>query len=151
MFKKTLKSGSEINDTVDTIIGPSVKIEGDFKSQGNIVVGGQVVGKMSTTQNLKIDEGSNINADIQAKEAVIAGRIKGNITIEGHLEILSTARIDGDITTRSIAIQQGAYLNGKCTMTGTETSTHKDAEEKQETQADKKQLTEDWLKAHDEV
>src|SRR3990167_1949529 len=106
MFKKTLKSVGATNDTVDTIIGPSVKIEGDFKSQGNIVVGGQVVGKMSTTQNLKIEEGANINADIQAKEAVIAGTVKGNITIEGHLEVLGTAQIDGDIATRSIAIQQ---------------------------------------------
>ena len=149
MFKKTLKSGSDTNDTVDTIIGPSVKIEGDFKSQGNIVVGGQVVGKMSTTQNLKIDEGANITADIQAKEAVIAGTVKGNITIEGHLEVLATAQIDGDIATRSIAIQQGAHLNGKCAMSGK--LVKEDAEQKQDEGVHKKQLTEEWLKARDEV
>ena len=117
MFKKSSK-GEEIADEVETIIGPSVKIEGDFSSKGNVLIAGVVSGKLSTTQNLRVEEKAKISADIEARGAVIAGEVNGNIKIEGHLEILSTAKINGDIKTGSIAIQQGAFLNGNCVMGG---------------------------------
>jgi cytoskeletal protein CcmA (bactofilin family) len=115
MFKKSSKQ-EEITDEVETIIGPSVKIEGDFSSNGNVLVAGIVSGKLSTSQNLRVEEKAKISADIKAREAVIAGDVNGNIKVEGHLEILSTAKINGEIKTGSIAIQQGAFLNGNCIM-----------------------------------
>lgn len=116
MFKKGQREGGNKTDEVETIIGPSVKIEGDFTSNGNIIISGFISGKLSTTQNLRIEAGAKITADVKAREAVIAGEVNGNIIVEGNLEILSTAKITGDIRTRSIAIQQGAQLNGSFVM-----------------------------------
>jgi cytoskeletal protein CcmA (bactofilin family) len=117
MFNKGLKEGGEKSpDEAETIIGPSVKIEGDFKSNGNVTVAGVVVGKLVTTQNLRIEEKAKVSADVEAKEAIIAGEVNGPIKIKGHLEILSTAKINGDIHTKSIAIEQGAQINGHCNM-----------------------------------
>jgi len=115
MFKKNSKK-EEITDQVETIIGPSVKIEGEFKSDGNVMVAGVVSGKLSTSQGLRVEEQARISADIEAREAVIAGQVNGNVNITGHLEILNSAKINGDIKTGSIAIQQGACLNGNCAM-----------------------------------
>lgn len=110
MFKKT-------DDKTESIIGPSVKIVGDFTSNGNVVVAGQIIGKLSTAQKLRVENGAKISStDIEACEAIIAGEITGNLTIRKHLEILSTAKIQGDIKTISISVQQGACINGKCTM-----------------------------------
>ena len=50
MFKKEHKEGTERIDDVETIIGPSVKIEGEFTSSGNLIVGGVISGKLSTTR-----------------------------------------------------------------------------------------------------
>ncbi|MEK9165831.1 MAG: polymer-forming cytoskeletal protein [Patescibacteria group bacterium] len=117
MFKKDTKGGKDtLKDEIETIIGPSVKIEGEFSSNGNIMIAGVVSGKLSTTQNLRVEEQAKISADIKANEAVIAGEVNGNIKITGHLEILSTAKINGDIQAGSIAMEQGAILNGTCTM-----------------------------------
>ena len=116
MFKKEHKEGTERIDDVETIIGPSVKIEGEFTSSGNLIVGGVISGKLSTTKHLKVDEGARIAADVKAGDAIIAGEIIGNLIVEGRLEILATAKIDGDIQTGSISIQQGAQLNGNFTM-----------------------------------
>jgi cytoskeletal protein CcmA (bactofilin family) len=117
MFKKAAKQGGEIiSDEVETIIGPSVQIKGEFTSNGNIMIAGVVNGKISTAHNLRIEENAKIQADIQAQNAIIAGEVRGAIHISGHLEIISTAKIHGDIQTGSIAIQQGAYINGNCSM-----------------------------------
>jgi cytoskeletal protein CcmA (bactofilin family) len=42
--------------------------------------------------------------------------VEGNISVSGHLEIVASARINGDIRCASISIEKGAFLNGKCTM-----------------------------------
>jgi len=120
MFKKDPKEGEEIRqDDVETIVGPSVKIEGDFSSNGNVMVAGIISGKFSTNQNLRVEEKARILADVEAAEAVIAGEVQGNVVITGHAEILSSAKITGDITTGSISIQQGAVLNGNFKMANT--------------------------------
>jgi cytoskeletal protein CcmA (bactofilin family) len=116
MFKKEHKEGAKRTDDVETIIGPSVKIEGEFTSNGNLIVGGVISGKLTTTKHLKVEESAKIAADVTAGEAIIAGEIVGNLIIEGRLEILATAKINGDIQTGSISIQQGAQLNGNFIM-----------------------------------
>ena len=109
MFKKT-------DDKTESLIGPSTKIDGNFKNNGNVTVAGEIIGKFVTTQALRVEKGARISADIEAREAVIAGEINGNLLIENHLDILSSAKIQGDIKTISISVQQGACLNGKCTV-----------------------------------
>jgi cytoskeletal protein CcmA (bactofilin family) len=118
LFKGAQTKGGHHSDDVETIIGPSVKIDGEFSSTGNVMIAGVINGKFSTSQSLRVEERAKILADVSAKEAVIAGEIDGNVTIEGHVEILSSARISGDIKTGSISIQQGANINGNFSMTG---------------------------------
>ena len=139
MFKKGPKEMFDLsNDSVETIVGPSVKIEGDFKSGGNVIVAGHISGKFSSGASLRVEERAKIIADIQAKDAVIAGEINGNINIEGHLEILATAKITGDIQTGSLAIQQGAIINGSCSMTHAKSGAKIEAPSKE-------QVAHEWL------
>ncbi|MFA6227687.1 MAG: polymer-forming cytoskeletal protein [Patescibacteria group bacterium] len=104
-----------INET-DTIIGPSVKVEGDFITEGNIIVEGMICGTIKTSKNLKVGPDSKIFANIGAENALVAGEIQGNINIKNKLELTSTARIYGDIKTGILSIAGGALVNGKCTM-----------------------------------
>ncbi len=101
---------------VETIIGPSVKVKGNFNGQGNIIVEGIVEGNLKTSGNILIGNKSVITANVNAKEARVGGRINGNIKIKGYLEITASARISGDIECSSLSIEQGAILNGKCIM-----------------------------------
>jgi len=110
MFKNDNQNGSE------TIIGPSVKVEGDFISQGNIQVEGSVSGTINTKGNLQAGEQSRINANIEATSAYIAGYVKGNITIHDRLELAPTSQINGDILAKILVVAEGAKLNGRCQM-----------------------------------
>lgn len=112
MFKKQDfdKGGAE------TIIGSSVKIEGDFVGQGNVVVEGVVTGNIKTDQNLMVGPKAQVLANVKAKNALISGEIRGNISAKESLELNSTARVEGDIQTGQLTIATGALFNGKCTM-----------------------------------
>lgn len=114
MFTKTNDSSGF--KEAETIIGPSVKIKGDFNCQGNIIVEGIVEGNIKTDNDLYVGEKAVITADVKAKNAKISGKIVGNIKIENYLEITSTANILGDVEIGNLSISKGAFLNGKCTM-----------------------------------
>ena len=100
----------------ETVVGPSVKIQGDLNSEGNIKIEGQVTGKVKTSQSVFGMPGSKIAADVMAGNAVIGGEIQGNIKIVGHLILQSTARISGDVTCSILRVEDGAQFTGKCSM-----------------------------------
>lgn len=103
----------------ETVVGPSVKIQGDLNSEGNIRIEGQVHGKVKTSQNVYIGESAKIVADILAGSAIIGGEIQGNIKTTGNLVLQSTAKITGDITCSILRVEDGALFSGKCAMSGT--------------------------------
>ena len=77
----------------ETVIGPSVKVKGDFNAQGNIIVEGIVEGNLKTAGNLEVGEKAKVTANVEAREAKIGGEIRGNVKIKGFLEITATAKI----------------------------------------------------------
>lgn len=100
----------------ETIVGHSVKIEGDLVSEGDIKIDGQVTGKVRTTQGLFIGPTAKIEADVEAGNATVAGTVSGNLKVKDVLVLLQTGRVIGDIDCGKLAVEEGAYINGKCSM-----------------------------------
>jgi cytoskeletal protein CcmA (bactofilin family) len=107
-------------DTVETVVGPSVHVEGDFSSEGDIIVKGSVTGNVYTSRLLLVESGAKISANVQAGNAKISGEVKGNMKIRESLELSSTARVLGDIEVRTLSVEPGAILYGKVVMSGVE-------------------------------
>ena len=87
-------------DEVDTVVGPSVKVEGDFSSEGNMVIKGDVTGSVTTSKLLT------------------AERVKGNVAVSDQLEITHTAQIMGDVSCAVLVVEAGAQMSGKISMKG---------------------------------
>lgn len=100
--------------TADTVIGISVRVEGDFNSDHDIIIDGSVNGNIKTKNNLKIGKGAKVKAEISAKNAFIAGVVTGNITVQEKLHITSDAEIKGNVSASLIMVELGAKLNGQC-------------------------------------
>lgn len=92
-------------DEVETVVGPSVHVEGDFSSEGNIIVKGTVSGNVKTSRVLNVEEGAKIFANVRANDAVISGEVKGDVKVGEKLELTSTARIAGDIDCKVLVVE----------------------------------------------
>ncbi len=101
---------------IETIIGPSVRVEGDFKGEGDLVIEGMLIGNLQTKNNLKIGQNAIVEAEVRANNAFISGKVKGNISVKGKIEITATAVILGDIKAQIISIESGALVQGKLIM-----------------------------------
>ena len=108
---------SKVGGAEDTVIGSTIKIEGDLVSNGGIVVEGEVSGSVKTEAGVRVGEKAKIVADVKAKEAIISGRVQGNIEVKERLILTSSAEVNGDIQASSLEVQAGAIFNGKCSMT----------------------------------
>jgi cytoskeletal protein CcmA (bactofilin family) len=107
-------------DEVETVVGPSVNVEGDFASEGNIIVKGTVSGSVHTSRFLSVEPGAKIMANVRAGNAKISGEVKGNLKIRETIELTSTAKVLGDIEVKVLSVEPGALLFGKISMPGIE-------------------------------
>lgn len=114
---KNQESTEEDIQPAETIVGHSVKIEGDLVSDGDIKVDGIVAGKVKTAKSLYIGPSAKIEADVEAGSVTVAGVVQGNMKIKGLLVTLRTGKILGDIECGELAIEEGAFFSGGCKMT----------------------------------
>lgn len=112
---------SRQNDEVETVVGPSVNVEGDFASEGNIIVKGTVAGSVHTSRHISVEVGAKVLANVRSGSATIAGEVRGNMKIKESLELTSTARVLGDIEVKTLVVEAGALVSGKISMPGLET------------------------------
>lgn len=112
MFGKNSKD--QLNN--ESIVGETVFINGNFECEEDVIVFGKIDGFIKTNSNIYIKSTSIINADIKAKNVFIEGIVNGNIDCEEFVEVLSSAKLVGDVSTSVINIEKGAFFNGKCSI-----------------------------------
>lgn len=106
------------HDDVETVVGPSVHVEGDFSSEGNILVKGIVSGNVKTSKLFTSERGSKVLASVKAGNAVVSGSIKGNVKVADRLELTESAQVLGDIDCSVLVVEAGALIKGKVSMKG---------------------------------
>ena len=111
------KADSPVSKQTETIIGSSVKVDGNFSGEGNVIIEGQLQGNLKTKHNVSIGQGAKVKANIEAQDVYLAGELHGNIKALGKMQITASAKIIGNIETAILSVEPGAVLNGKCLMT----------------------------------
>ena len=105
------------NETqISTIIGMNAECGGDFKAEVTIRIDGTVNGNVTVTDTVIVGASGCINGDINAKKVIIGGEVYGNLNVPEKVELTSTARVIGDITTGGLVIDEKAIFQGRCDM-----------------------------------
>ena len=89
-----------------------------FKDPVNLQINGQFEGTLDTKGNLSIGERANIKATIHGEAIIIGGAVNGNITATSRVELLSTARVTGKVSSPRVSMHEGAILQGTLEMLG---------------------------------
>jgi cytoskeletal protein CcmA (bactofilin family) len=108
--------GTETQSPPNTVIGVGSSFRGTLMVAGTLRIDGDVEGDILNCERLEIGEHGMMRADIEVKEAVIQGRVQGNVRALGTLEMKEGARIEGDIAAVSVMMEPGVFFTGRCTM-----------------------------------
>lgn len=108
-----MTEGSTTSSSSKTVIARGVKVEGDFMSQGDVIIEGEVHGKIAATGVLTVGSEAVIRADVTADEVVISGTVEGNLHVKKQAVLHASAKVKGDITVERATIESGASLDGR--------------------------------------
>jgi cytoskeletal protein CcmA (bactofilin family) len=100
-----------------TIIGTGVTFRGDVIAPGSVLLSGNVRGDGDIGGALQIARDAHWEGQVRAGAAVIAGQLTGSIECSGPVEVGSGAIIKGNVTARSLAIANGAVIEGDIQVT----------------------------------
>lgn len=112
MFKREMSA----SPGGETVIAQGVKVEGEFTSNGNVIIEGEVTGSVTIAGDLRVGPTARIHADVSAQNAVVAGEIGGNMRVADRLELVESSRVMGDIEAQVLSVAAGATINGKVSM-----------------------------------
>lgn len=108
-------NGNGKHHGIETVLGPGVHYKGTLNGAAGVRIEGSFDGTINIKGPVVITDGAKVTADIQASAVSVGGSVKGNITA-GKVEILSTGRVWGDLTTSAFASEEGAFLRGSVKM-----------------------------------
>lgn len=101
----------------DTLISKEAKIEGNINFTGVLYIDGHVKGDVSAEEFenslLTIGQNGFIEGEINVPHIMIFGRVKGDVHALEHVELMSDARIEGNVYYKLIEMAMGAEVNGQ--------------------------------------
>ncbi len=95
--------------------GAGLIIEGNITGAGDLVLEGTVHGDVKVS-HLTVGESGNIEGKVEADTVEVRGRVVGSIK-GTQVKLQATAYVEGDITHEQLAIDVGAYFQGRCLQT----------------------------------
>ncbi len=119
---RTRSSGADDTPAPSAVVGVGSSFRGTLMVHGTLRIDGEFEGDILDCDRLEIGEHGLMRADVEVKEALILGRVYGNVRALGALEMKQGAHVEGDVAAVSIVMESGVYFTGRCTMldTGTE-------------------------------
>ena len=110
MFKK------EETTLLKTILGKGCVVNGDFSCETSARIDGTIEGNVRILGQLIVGADGIIHGDVEAVSVVIGGEVIGNVTAPERTELISTAKVIGNLKTRAIVVDENAIFQGNCDM-----------------------------------
>ena len=98
------------------MVGQGTVVEGTLRAENDIRVSGRIVGKLHVEGKAMIAQEGLVEGELVATSADVAGSVQGELRISERLVLKSSARIDGDIRTERLIVEEGAVFTGQCEM-----------------------------------
>ncbi|MFW9817839.1 MAG: polymer-forming cytoskeletal protein [Candidatus Thorarchaeota archaeon] len=112
------KEKEDIQDEVgfNTIIGLGSSLRGTLMVEGTLRVDGDFDGDLLNCDRLEVGPHGCVRVDVHVREAIVEGQMHGSIQAEDRVELLTGARMYGDLSCRRVVIEDGVHFSGRCTM-----------------------------------
>ncbi len=104
---------ANVNTNEQATIGKSLVIKGEVSGSESLYIDGRVEGSINLPGN-RVTVGRNgvVNANVNAREIVVIGKLKGNLTATDRVDIRNEGSLTGDVVAQRISIEDGAFFKG---------------------------------------
>jgi len=102
-----------LNNQEQATIGKSLVIKGEVTGSESLYIDGRVEGTINLPGNrVTVGRNGQVQANINAKEVVVLGKVKGNVTASDRVDIRNEGSLGGDVICQRISIEDGAWFKG---------------------------------------
>lgn len=105
-------NGGELNGFLDA----ASEIQGELRFKDTFRLDGKLTGKAVSKGDLIVGKEAVVEGEIEVGGLFVSGIVRGIIRASGKVEISAGARVEADLETPSLAMEEGAFLQGKCSM-----------------------------------
>ena len=99
-----------------TVMGPSIVLDGEISGGEDVVVQGTVRGKIAIATALYVEQSGVLEADVDASSVEVAGLVTGDVAARERVELKAGCKVVGDIRSPRILIADGAVFKGSVDM-----------------------------------
>lgn len=111
MFKSDGERG-DLNGFLDA----GSHIEGDLHFEDTFRIDGKLSGRVVSNGDLVVGEQGQVEGEIRVGRIFISGTVKGSVKASQRVEITSLGKVNADLETPSLMIEDGAFFEGRCSM-----------------------------------
>ena len=104
------------NNSMSSIIGPDLNINGDINIKGDLLIYGKINGDINCEGVITTMKGSTVKGNIKTVFADISGQVIGDLEVKKKVSLSSSSSLSGDLLASIIVIEEGALFSGLCKM-----------------------------------
>ena len=94
-----------------TLISPSSKLEGIIETDGALIIDGSLTGAIKCG-SLEVLAGANVDANVEAETATVAGNFAGEMICKGKLTFFRTGKVKGIVSYGTLSVESGGLFDG---------------------------------------
>ena len=98
-------------------LAQDVEITGSLTFKGELIFDGTIKGGHISGSVLNLGEHATVEGNITADEVTISGTVKGNATVSQRCHLRASARLNGDLNTSRLIMEEGATFIGMSNIT----------------------------------
>lgn len=115
-FTPPAAAPARAKSAVESVIGPDDFFDGNYRSERGVRLQGTVRGSIESRQYILVEAGAKVEANLSAEEITVSGDFNGTIECRRRLEVTSSGRVHGQVTTAMLVVQEGGLLDGELHM-----------------------------------
>ncbi len=99
-----------------SVFAAGLVVEGEIRSDGDVRIEGRVNGNVSVAGEVTVAPRGHVEGDVEAASVVVAGEVEGTIRARESARLVAGSRVNADIRSPRLAVDDGATLNGRVEM-----------------------------------
>jgi cytoskeletal protein CcmA (bactofilin family) len=111
-----MKSAERRQGDLNGFLDRGSHLHGNLQFDTHFRVHGKLTGQVSTTGELIIGEGGEVEGELRVGQIVVSGVVRGTIHASGRVQITATGKVFADVETPSLVVEDGAFFAGRCAM-----------------------------------